>query len=86
MDKKEPVKFINPLNQWKTVILLCLTLGLAPFIPEPHIWGKVKWVAGGAVGMQLMDWLDFLFHGFPWILLSRLIIVTAKAKFKTEVA
>jgi len=86
MDKKEPVKFINPLNQWKTVILLCLTLGLAPFVPEPHIWGKVKWVAGGAAGMQLMDWLDFLFHGFPWILLFRLVIVTAKAKFKTEVA
>ncbi len=86
MDKKEPVKFINPLNQWKTIILLCLTLGLAPFVPEPHIWGKVNWVAGGAVGMQLMDWLDFLFHGFPWILLFRLVIVTAKAKFKTEVA
>ncbi|WP_339707364.1 hypothetical protein [Algoriphagus aquimarinus] len=84
MDKKEPVKSINPLNQWKTIILVCLTLGLAPFIPEPHIWGKVKWVAGGAVGMQLMDWLDFLFHGFPWILLLRLVIITAKAKFKTK--
>lgn len=70
MDKKEPVKFSNPLNQWKTIILLCLTLGLAPFFPEPHVWGKVKWVAGGAVGMQLMDWLDFLFmdfHGFYFL-------------------
>lgn len=84
MDKKETVKFINPLNQWKTIILLCLTLGLAPFIPEPHVWGKVKWVAGGAVGMQLMDWLDFLFHGFPWVLLMRLAFITAKAKFRAE--
>lgn len=84
MDKKEPVKFNNPLNQWGPIILMCLTLGLAPFFPEPHVWGKVKWVAGGAVGMQLMDWLDFLFHGFPWILLLRLIIITAKAKLKTQ--
>lgn len=86
MDKKEPVKFNNPLNQWRPIILICLTLGLAPFVPEPHIWGKVKWVAGGAVGMQLMDWLDFLFHGFPWILMLRLVIITAKEKFKTQVA
>lgn len=84
MDTKEPVKFNNPLNQWRPIILMCLTLGLAPFVPEPHIWGKVKWLAGGAVGMQLMDWLDFLFHGFPWILMLRLVIITAKAKFKTQ--
>ncbi|MEQ8532655.1 MAG: hypothetical protein RIB86_12455 [Imperialibacter sp.] len=53
----------------KTTLLLCLTLGLAPFFPEPHIWGKLKWVAGGAVGMQPMDWFDTIFHGFPWLLL-----------------
>ena len=46
-------------------ILLCLTLGLAPFVPEPHIWGKLKWIAGGAVGMQLMDYFDVLLHGAP---------------------
>lgn len=84
MDKKEPVKFNNPLNQWTPIILICFTLGFAPFFPEPHVWGKVKWVAGGAVGMQLMDWLDFLFHGFSWILLLRLVIITAKAKFKPQ--
>ena len=54
------------------VLLLCLTLGLAPFYPEPHIWGKLKWVAGGAHGMQLMDWFDLLFHGFPFLLLIRI--------------
>ncbi len=36
------------LNNWKLVLLLCLTLGLAPYFPEPHLWGKLKWVAGGA--------------------------------------
>ncbi|MDP4686494.1 MAG: hypothetical protein NWR97_03730, partial [Salibacteraceae bacterium] len=45
------------------------TLGLAPFVPEPHIWGKLKWIAGGAVGMGPMDWFDVLLHGTPWILL-----------------
>ncbi|MEZ5007440.1 MAG: hypothetical protein R2753_04710 [Chitinophagales bacterium] len=57
------------LKDWKMLVLLCLTLGLAPFQPEPHIWGKIKWIAGGANGMQPMDWFDFFLHGFPWILL-----------------
>lgn len=57
------------------VLILCLTLGLAPFTPEPHIWGKLKWIAGGANGMKLMDWLDALMHGFPWIFLIILLII-----------
>ncbi|MEQ8244763.1 hypothetical protein [Fulvivirga sp.] len=50
-------------------ILLCLTLGLAPFTPEPHLFGKVRWLLGGANGMQLMDYFDLALHGFPWIFL-----------------
>jgi fucose 4-O-acetylase-like acetyltransferase len=64
------------LNNWKLIIILCLTLGLAPFFPEPHVWGKLKWVAGGAVGMGAMDWFDLLFHGFPFLLLIRKITLS----------
>jgi hypothetical protein len=49
-----------------TPLMASLTLGLAPFIPEPHIWGKLKWVLGGAKGMNSTDWFDFLMHGAPW--------------------
>lgn len=68
------------LNDWKLIILLCLTLGLAPFFPEPHIIGKVNWMLGGAVGMTLMDWFDVLLHGFPFILLIRLLIIKLTKK------
>lgn len=64
------------MNNWKLIMLLCLTLGLAPFFPEPHVWGKIKWVAGGAVGMNAMDWFDLVFHGFPFILLLRKTILS----------
>lgn len=57
------------LDDWKLIALACITLGLAPFYPEPHIWGKLKWVLGGAHGMQLIDWWDFVMHGAPWFLL-----------------
>ncbi|WP_297335521.1 hypothetical protein [Algoriphagus sp.] len=83
MAKKESLKSLNPLNNWITVLMLTVILGLAPLLPEPHLWGKLRWVAGGAVGMKLMDWGDLLFHGFPWVLLIRLTIIELRMKLKT---
>ncbi len=68
---------MNLINDWRIVVLLCLTLGLAPFVPEPHIWGKLKWIVGGAKGMQPIDWWDTIQHGLPFILLLRLLILKA---------
>ena len=66
---------MSSFNNWKLIVLLCLTLGLAPFFPEPHIVGKIRWIAGGAKGMQLMDWFDTVLHGLPFILLIRFIAI-----------
>jgi hypothetical protein len=63
------------LNDWRIIILLCLTLGLAPFFPEPHLIGKLRWIAGGANGMGFMDYFDVILHGFPFLLLLRLIFL-----------
>jgi len=63
------------LNDYKVIILICITLGLAPYSPEPHIWGKLKWILGGASGMKFADWFDVLLHGTPFILLIRIIFV-----------
>lgn len=57
------------------IILACLTLGLAPYSPEPHIWGKLKWVAGGASGMAWADWFDLLLHGIPFLFLFFWILI-----------
>ena len=57
-------------------LVVCLTLGLAPFLPEPHVWEKLKWILSGAQGMKLIDWFDLFMHGTPWILL----LVTLLAK------
>lgn len=68
---------------YTTAILLCLTLGLAPFVPEPHIWGKLKWVAGGGVGMGVMDWFDLLMHGAPFMLLIGLVARDVVLRFRS---
>ena len=65
------------------IVLFCLTLGLAPFSPEPHIVEKIKWVSRGAEGMVWYDWFDLFLHGTPWVLLVLAIIgkfLPSKAK------
>lgn len=52
-----------------TLILICLTLGLAPFFPEPHVWEKLKMLAGGSL-VKPIDMLDLLMHGAPWLVLG----------------
>lgn len=70
MDRPDPTPLFFPL-------VASLTLGLAPFAPEPHIVGKVRWILGGANGMTATDWFDFAMHGAPWVWLlvatSRLV-------------
>ncbi|MEL6537772.1 MAG: hypothetical protein AAFQ98_20290 [Bacteroidota bacterium] len=57
-------------SPWRKVVaplLASLTLGLAPFQPEPHLLGKIRWIAGGGSGMQGPDYFDLLLHGASWI-------------------
>lgn len=68
------------INDWKFVIMFCLTLGLAPFFPEPHLFGKIRWLAGGANGMKWLDWFDLFWHGAPWVLLLRLLVLKVLKK------
>ena len=51
---------------WPIVIVLCLTLGLAPFTPEPHIWEKLRMLVAGDL-RRPVDIFDMLFHGLPWL-------------------
>ncbi len=51
------------------LLFASLTLGLAPFSPEPHLVANLRWIAGGAVGMESTNWFDTLLHGTPWLLL-----------------
>ena len=59
-----------------------VTLGLAPFFPEPHLLGKIRWLMGGGVGMQPMDYFDLLMHGAPWLLL---IFILSKIVLKNQI-
>ncbi|MGE4326798.1 MAG: RND transporter [Pseudodonghicola sp.] len=53
---------------WEIALIAALTLGLAPFFPEPHIWEKLKMLAGGTLHRPI-DIFDLVLHGAPWLLL-----------------
>lgn len=50
-------------------VIAALTLGLAPFVPEPHLWEKLKMLAAGTLSRPL-DIFDLILHGAPWLLLA----------------
>jgi hypothetical protein len=61
---------------WSVVILLCLTLGLAPFAP-PHLFEKIQMLINGELKRGI-DWFDLILHGAPWALLIAKAILSIK--------
>lgn len=53
---------------WWLLVAACLTLGLAPFRPQPHVVEKLGMLADGTLTAPL-DVFDLLLHGTPWLLL-----------------
>lgn len=53
---------------WWFVVVACLTLGLAPLRPEPHLVEKVGMLLDGTLTRPL-DVFDLVLHAAPWVLL-----------------
>ncbi len=52
-----------------TLLLISLMLGLAPFVPEPHVVEKLRMLFDGSLAKPI-DIFDLLMHGTPWVLLG----------------
>lgn len=62
------MKLLDKID-WTTLTVVALLLGLAPFFPEPHLWGKIKMLAAGELQRPL-DWFDLLMHAAPIMVLA----------------
>ena len=56
-----------------------MTLGLAPFLPEPHLWEKLEMLFSGTL-VRPVDIFDLLLHGFPFILLGLKLTLAQKER------
>lgn len=62
------------------LVMATIMLGLAPFVPEPHLFEKVKMLLDGSLAKPI-DIFDLLMHGAPAILLTiRLVRESMKLK------
>jgi hypothetical protein len=48
---------------------LAVLMALAPFVPEPHLWEKLKMLAAGTL-VKPIDIFDLFLHGTPLLLLA----------------
>ena len=62
------MKWLDNINYLPLIIAATL-LGLAPFVPEPHLWGKLKMLLNGSL-VKPLDIFDLLFHGSAPLLLA----------------
>jgi hypothetical protein len=61
-------------------VIVALTLGLAPFAPEPHLWEKLKMLAAGTLSRPI-DIFDLLLHATPWALLGiKLYLIATRGR------
>jgi hypothetical protein len=68
--------------RWGLVVLACATLGLAPFVPVPHVLEKLGMLARGQL-VRPIDWFDLLMHGSPWAVLIGKTLVTLRRRSET---
>lgn len=66
---------LNWLDRLPLVLLVAgaLLLGLAPFLPEPHLWEKLKMLAAGTLKRPI-DIFDLVLHASLPLLLGLKLI------------
>jgi hypothetical protein len=50
------------------LLAVAVFAALAPFVPEPHLWEKLKMLFAGELTRPI-DIFDLLLHGLPLVLL-----------------
>jgi hypothetical protein len=65
------MKILNWLDKipLHMIALPAVLLALAPFVPEPHLWQKLKMLANGTL-VKPLDIFDLFLHGTPLLLLA----------------
>ncbi len=70
---------MNTLFSYPVLIALCLTLGLAPFLPQPHLVQKLRMLFSGTLTRPI-DIFDLLLHATPWVLLLVKLVLDLRGR------
>ena len=64
------------------LLAAALLLGPAPFLPEPHLWEKLKMLVAGTL-VRPIDIFDLFWHAAPLLLLGLKLVRLVRASEKT---
>ena len=80
MSKKNSVVGMMRGLPWFVPILGTLSLGLAPFVPQPHLFEKIHMLINGEL-FRGADIFDLCFHGFfPLLLMVKVVLSLTDTK------
>ena len=66
-----------------TLLIPAVLLGLAPFVPEPHLVEKLRMLAQGSL-QRPIDIFDLLMHGTPALLVVLKLVQMARRPAVTD--
>ncbi|HBE92263.1 MAG TPA: RND transporter [Gammaproteobacteria bacterium] len=72
------MKWIDQISM-TALLVIALTLGLAPFVPQPHIVEKLTMLMNGSLSRPI-DIFDLFMHGTPWVLLGIKLVRVGRTK------
>lgn len=73
----DPLRWLDRIPLLALVVAAVL-LGPAPFVPEPHLWEKLKLLAAGML-VRPIDIFDLVWHAAPLVLLVMKLVRMARA-------
>ena len=68
------LRLVDPMPL-SLLVVLCLTIGLAPYMPEPHLLEPLRLLAAGEL-VHAADVFELVLHGTPWVLLILKLILS----------
>lgn len=61
------------------MILAAIFMGLAPFVPQPHLWEKLNMLVAGTL-TKPVDMFDLLWHSaLPILVVLKIVLARRKA-------
>ena len=58
---RDAMRWLDRIS-WGLLLPIAVVLGLAPFMPEPHLWEKLKMLSAGQLTRPI-DIFDLVLHG-----------------------
>lgn len=72
--KETTLSILRSLTRYNLLVPVALALGLAPFLPKPHLVEKIQMLSSGQLTRPI-DILDLFFHATPaLVLLARILV------------